>query len=442
MASPTPQKFSPLVTTPHPLSPRFDHRMVAYLVRTLTIYESEASLLIKALSALCALCEQCPKQRVWAASVGAGEKVVEVVEKWRGRDWRVLNAGLKCLAMLVVRCPEGKSSVGAERLVELTLWTLSTYSSPSSYEVGRVNGQVVRSCVQLIRNCLSEDDGGVKESYEYKRYLRRGGLPIGEDLLANEKADELRAKFLERGEGEGKKGEGGGEEEGEEENVVELGEGSKFAASLEVAGGFAKIIAAAEFHFTDAVVVVLVVNTVHAYLFQHCGGAFEGRWVKKRIEDYKEVTRFLLECLMRYRGNKVIVWGALCNLVGLCSVDERVILEIEQFGRGNREEDADEEDSMVLDEESLTSGKLDGCRIICIGMKENRDSVHLLEQYCRLLIVMSKQLDARMALLRANGIDILDENRERLEGKKGLGGFYRLSMNARLALETGQQFSS
>ncbi|GMH61411.1 hypothetical protein TrRE_jg2633 [Triparma retinervis] len=408
---------------------RFDHRMVGYLVRTLSLYSSDSTVLIKALSALGSLCDQCPKQRLWAADVGAGKKVAAVMEEWRGRDWRVLDAGLKSLAMLVVRCPSGKGGVGAERLIDLTLRTLSTYSSPSSYEVGRVNSQVVRSCMKLVRDCLSEDDDGEKERYEYERYLRRGGAPIGEDLLEKEKANKMRAKFLEGGGGE------------EEEEVLETGEGEKCAAVLEGGGGFRDIVKAAEYHFADSVVVALVVNVVHAYLFQHCGGAFEGQWLKKRITDYKEITLFLLECLMRYRGNKVIVWGAVCNLAGLCNVDERVILEIEQFGRGNREEDADEEDSMVLDEESLTSGKLDGCRIICSGMKENWESVHLLEQYCRLVIVMSKQLDARMALLRANGIDILEENREKLEGRKGLGGYYRLSMNAHLALETGQQYT-
>jgi len=417
---------------------RFDHRMVSYLVRTLRLYKDDSSVLIKTLNAITTLCDQSPKQRIWAAEVGAGKEVVVVAKNWKSRDWRVYNACLKSLNMLVVRCPQGKRNAGTEALVKLALTAIEDYSRDDSFEIGRVNAQIVRGGLLLIKALISQDDGGQKEKYDYEAYLRRGGTPVGEDLMAKEKADKSREKFL-AGEEDG----GGEEGEGGEDATSELGEGQKCVKFLEDMGGIATMVKAVTFHIADAISIVHLLNVVHGYLYFHCGGAFDGKMIKEEISGCEELTNFLLECLMRYRGNKVIVWSAVCNLHGMCVVDSKVISHVEKFGRGNREENADEEDSMVLDEESLTSGKLDGCRIICSGMGENRENVHLLEQYCRLIMVMSKQLDARMALLRANGIDVLEENKSWWEerGTKGLGGYFRLSMNAHLALETGKLFS-
>ena len=202
----------------------------------------------------------------------------------------------------------------------------------------------------------------------------------------------------------------------------------------------------------DAICTVLFSQTLHAYMYYHCGGEFGGKVDKVKIDEYAELANFMLSCLVKYRENGLILWSAACNLTSLCMVDERSILHVERWGRvkvQTEEDDAGgsggggDEDSVTVDDGSISGGKLDGCKLIVKGMQENMDNVHLQEQYCRLIICMSKQLDARMSLLRSDAFDVLKGNTEELKrrGSKDIGGFLRLSMNAQLALETGQQFS-
>ena len=71
--------------------------------------------------------------------------------------------------------------------VLMALLAIKSYSSEKSFEKSEVNGLVVRSAFMLIRALISQDDGGVKEAFNYDVYVRRGGESVGEDILSKER---------------------------------------------------------------------------------------------------------------------------------------------------------------------------------------------------------------------------------------------------------------
>lgn len=231
-----------------------------------------------------------------------------------------------------------------------------------------------------------------------------------------------------------------------EDDEVALTPGEIKMTQIMKAGGVGVMLDCARYHINDPRTVLFFVQCLHSILYNllplietvEAGGK----------DTYPEIVDLMLTFMVNFRYNPVIIWSCLTNLTFVCNSDLKGISCIESWGRvsdGNPddEESVDEYAEVSIDDGSISGDKVDGCKLLAKGLKDFKNNIDLAEQYCRLILCMSCELDGRMGLLRAGCFDILETCKKAIEEEKGgvlPGGFSKLCMNAQLALETGQRF--
>ncbi|GMH72508.1 hypothetical protein TL16_g05936 [Triparma laevis f. inornata] len=421
----------------------FNYYPFVYLTSMLDTFPTDPVLLTSALTSMFILCSQCPLQRKHGFDAGAVAKVVEVVNS-RRRDWRVVNAGVKALTGLCCRCGSNKNVDEEEAVVvPLVLDILQEYSQDNCLESADVCGVVSRSCFLLIKSLTSKDDDGLTETFSYEQYLEEGGERIEVDLEQDAADDKAKKeKFFAKKEASRK----GLDIVDSEDDEVALTPGEIKMTQIMKAGGVGVMLDCARYHINDPRTALFFVQCLHSILYNllplietvEAGGK----------DTYPEIVDLMLTFMVNFRYNPVIIWSCLTNLTFVCNSDLKGISCIESWGRvsdGNPddEESVDEYAEVSIDDGSISGDKVDGCKLLAKGLKDFKNNIDLAEQYCRLILCMSCELDGRMGLLRAGCFDILETCKKAIEEEKGgvlPGGFAKLCMNAQLALETGQRF--